>query len=80
MVTRGEARHGLAGKARLGTVWLVAARLGQLRQVMAGKASQGTVGRGLVRFVEAGEAWLGWLRYIAVLQGMFWSVWAGGVR
>ena len=25
----------------------------------------------------AGEAWLGWLRFIAVLQGMFWSVWAG---
>jgi len=27
----------------------------------------------------AGEAWLGWLRFIAVLQGMFWSVWAGMV-
>jgi hypothetical protein len=46
----------------------------------AGGVGFGTLSSGEVRCGLAGEAWLGWLRYCAVLQGMFWSVWAGGVR
>jgi hypothetical protein len=59
--------HGKAGGVRFGAL-----RLGEVRCGLAGKARRVTV--------WDVEAWLGWLRYMAVLQGMFWSVLAGKAR